>query len=86
MSFFGTPDVVIDKLKHYLHHSEYNTPEITDYERIERVMREGHDVLGRNAFKGADGSTKFVEIADCTDDVPNHILQHKSKFGYMVPC
>lgn len=45
-SYLGTPEFISDKLQAFTH-SEYNTPEFTDVERIRQRIAAGEDILGR---------------------------------------
>jgi len=50
LSFFGDVDAIIKKLEAYAH-TEYNTPEFKNRERIQRAIDEGLDLFGRSGVK-----------------------------------
>lgn len=56
-------------------HQEYNTNEIKDKERIEKLVREGKDVFGRTL------TYNFVNI---DDTYPKHILNNPDKYQHLV--
>lgn len=83
MSFFGGPDAIIEKIKTYSH-QEYNTKQLTAREYVEQMIEQGEDVLQR-AKRGLE-PPKLVRIDNCTADIPAHILEHRERLGYMIPC
>lgn len=47
LSYFGDADFVQNKIRHFAH-QEFNTPNITNRERIEDAIRTGKDIYGRD--------------------------------------
>ena len=45
-SFLGSPHEISDKL-HNTHHQEYNTPELNNIDKINNLIKDGKEILGR---------------------------------------
>ena len=50
MSYFGDADFVQNKIRHFAH-QEFNTPDITNRDRIDEAIRTGKDLYGRGEIQ-----------------------------------
>jgi hypothetical protein len=60
LCFFGDVDFMIRKLESYSH-QEFNTSDIKNREKIERLVKEGKDILNRT---GSAGNIQIKEITE----------------------
>ena len=68
-SFVMTPKEISDKIKSFAH-NEFDKPEFTNVEEIEKKIRSKKDLFGRNF--------EFKVIED--KDLPSYIRKNKEKF------
>ena len=69
-SFIMKPDAIRDKIKSFAH-TEFNKPEFTNLEEIEKKIISKKDLFGRNF--------KFKILSD--KELPEYIINNKEKFS-----
>ncbi len=73
-SYCGGAEKIRQKLQSYAH-QEYNTPQFTNLERIEKIINAGEDVLGRG------WKLKFVLM---DDRFPKYLLDNLEKYKHLI--
>lgn len=74
-AYLGGTDKIIEKIKAFAH-SEYNTPEFLDQEKLDRMIE-----CGSNLFDGHNGV--FVDI---DNTFPSYLIKNKAKFAQYIKC
>lgn len=73
-SYFGNIDHIIKKIGDFAH-VEYSTPEFKDRARVEKAVREGLDLFGR------DEKFKYVKL---DNTYPKYVLDNLDKYSHLI--
>ena len=73
-SFLGGTDKIIEKIQSYAH-QEYNTPDILDRSRIEKLVDEGKDVFGRGVE---------YDLMPVDETYPKYLQENTYKFRNLI--
>lgn len=74
-SFCGNSDIISNKLRSYCHSFEFDTPEINNKERIEKLIKENKSILN-------DGRV-FNKIESKKENFPEYVWQNYDKFEHL---
>ena len=69
-----TPEEISEKIKSYAH-SEYNTPEFTNINRIKQKIENKKDIFDRDF--------KFIKLENY-NDLPEYIKQNREKLSQFL--